>query len=68
MLEQPSGCFYFEFFEIVQFIPRRVTRRSIGAHNIEQSRTKYQWGMGNKLNKIINELKSSFEIYDQHFQ
>lgn len=44
----------------------RVTRRSIGAHNIEQSRTRYDWGQGHKLNRIINELsraETSFE-YD----
>jgi RHS repeat-associated protein len=44
----------------------RVTRRSIGAHNVEQSRHRYEWSKGNKLNKIINELsnaKTNFE-YD----
>lgn len=34
----------------------RVTRRTIGAKNIEQSRTRYDWGRGNKLHKIVNEL------------
>lgn len=34
----------------------RVTRRSIGAKNTEQSRTRYDWGMGNKLHRMVNEL------------
>jgi RHS repeat-associated protein len=34
----------------------RVVRRSIGAANIEQSRTRYQWGKGNKLHRMVNEL------------
>ncbi|MBZ4187943.1 DUF6531 domain-containing protein [Niabella sp. 3A5MI-3] len=44
----------------------RVTRRSIGAKNIEQSRTRYDWGMGNKLHKLVDELtkaQANFE-YD----
>lgn len=44
----------------------RVVRRSIGAHNAEQNRTRYEWGKGNKLLKMINELtqaKTNFE-YD----
>ncbi|MGN7785266.1 DUF6531 domain-containing protein [Niabella sp. 22666] len=44
----------------------RVVRRSIGAKNIEQCRTRYDWGRGDKLNKIVNELtqaKIDFE-YD----
>ncbi|HTG56308.1 MAG TPA: RHS repeat-associated core domain-containing protein, partial [Niabella sp.] len=34
----------------------RVIRRTIGAKNIEQSRIRYDWRTGNKLNKIVNEL------------
>jgi RHS repeat-associated protein len=44
----------------------RVVRRSIGALNMEQSRTRYEWGRGHKLQRIVNELnkaKASFE-YD----
>jgi len=34
----------------------RVSRRTIGAKNIEQSRQRYDWGISNKLNRIVNEL------------
>ncbi|ANH81768.1 hypothetical protein A8C56_12945 [Niabella ginsenosidivorans] len=42
----------------------RVTRRSIGAHNAEQSRTRYDWGMGNKLNRIVNELDKTSTLFE----
>lgn len=35
----------------------RVSRQSIGAGNVEQSRIHYQWGKGNRLQQIVNELK-----------
>ncbi|WP_114789444.1 DUF6531 domain-containing protein [Niabella yanshanensis] len=44
----------------------RVTRRAIGAKHIEQSKTRYDWGLGNKLHKIVNEItrtQANFE-YD----
>ncbi len=34
----------------------RVSKRSIGARNIEQSKQSYQWGKGNRLQRIVNEL------------
>lgn len=45
----------------------RVTQRSIGAARVEQARHSYQWGKGNRLQKIVNELsKSSTDFaYDQ---
>ncbi len=42
----------------------RVTRRSIGAKNIEQSKTKYEWGKGHKLRKIVNELSRAKTDFD----
>ncbi|MFT4024743.1 MAG: RHS repeat-associated core domain-containing protein, partial [Flavihumibacter sp.] len=47
----------------------RVTRRSIGAHNIEQSRHRYDWGAGNKLHRVVNELSSArvnfeYDVFD----
>ncbi|SDC32877.1 DUF6531 domain-containing protein [Niabella drilacis] len=42
----------------------RITRRSIGAHNVEQSRTRYDWGMGNKLNRLVNELSRINTLFD----
>jgi RHS repeat-associated protein len=44
----------------------RVVRRSIATFNAAQSRVKYNWGKGNKLKNIVNELthaQSNFE-YD----
>ena len=45
----------------------RVIRRSIGAKNIEQNRNRYEWGKGNKLNRIVNESgKASVDFrYDE---
>lgn len=37
----------------------RVTRRSIGAGSIEQSRTRYEWGSSNRLHRLVNELTSA---------
>lgn len=34
----------------------RVIRQSIGVHNIEENRTRYEWGRASRLNRIINEL------------
>ncbi|WP_018630246.1 DUF6531 domain-containing protein [Niabella aurantiaca] len=42
----------------------RVTRRSIGAQNVEQSRTRYDWGTGNKLNRMVNELSRTNSLFD----
>lgn len=42
----------------------RVTRRSIGAQNAEQSRTRYDWGMGHKLNRMVNELSKTSTLFD----
>jgi len=42
----------------------RVTRRSIGAQNVEQSRTRYDWGTGNKLNRMVNELSRISTLFD----
>lgn len=42
----------------------RVTRRSIGAQNAEQSRTRYDWGMGNQLNRIVNETNKTHIQFD----
>src|SRR5690606_29250240 len=42
----------------------RVRRRSIGAGNVEQSRTRYKWGIGNRLHATINELKRTQINYE----
>ncbi|MGJ7033327.1 DUF6531 domain-containing protein [Niabella hirudinis] len=42
----------------------RVIRCSIGAQNIEQSRTRYNWGTGNRLNRIVNELAHTSALFD----
>ncbi|BAV08841.1 RHS repeat-associated core domain-containing protein [Filimonas lacunae] len=34
----------------------RVERRRIGVHHIEESSMRYEWGRGDKLNKIVNEI------------
>lgn len=35
----------------------RVQRRTIGSHGVEQSRLRYEWGRGDKLNRITDELR-----------
>jgi RHS repeat-associated protein len=42
----------------------RVTRRSIGVHNVEQSRSRYEWAKGNKLTRIVNELTQAKANFD----
>lgn len=47
----------------------RIHRRSIGVENFEQSRMLYEWGRGDKLNRIVNELTQaktefSYDVFD----
>ena len=48
----------------------RVIRRSIGVHNTEQSRIRYEWGQSAQVRRIINELSGTqtqfaYDEFDQ---
>lgn len=42
----------------------RETRKTIGVNNIEQSSKRYQWGMGNRLQGIENELTGAHTSFN----
>ncbi|HVI43355.1 MAG TPA: DUF6531 domain-containing protein [Chitinophaga sp.] len=37
----------------------RVQRQTIGVHNVEQSRTRYEWGRASQLHRIVNEISGT---------
>ncbi|HVI47541.1 MAG TPA: DUF6531 domain-containing protein [Chitinophaga sp.] len=37
----------------------RVERQTIGVHNVEQSRTRYEWGRASQLRRIVNEISGT---------
>jgi RHS repeat-associated protein len=42
----------------------RVTRQSIGVQQVEQRRTRYEWGRANQLRRMVNELAGTQVQFD----